>query len=601
MTTKLPDRILTIEERLQQGLIFEAYDLSRTAVAEFPENIRLQQLAGLCLAKLGRTESARTALETLYQAGHQDTETAGILGRVYKDLLKLEGNPAHAERSRTIYLQSFLRTGDIYPGINAATLSLVMGEKNRARELAAEVIRRLPEEPKTYWSAATCGEASLIIGDTDGALSAYREARRLAGRNRGDLASSYEQLRFIEPFIDIPLAIFQAMQPPSVVVFSGHMIDRPDRVPDRLPDNITDRIKTAISEKLLTLDAGIGFSSAACGADILFIEAMLEKKGEVSVFLPFAIDDFIKTSIEFAGEHWIRRFEAIRQQVTFKFITEECFYGDDGLFQHMNTAMMGLAILTARLSHSEPYFLAVLDQDDASIRKGGTGDMVNLWPFKDRFHLIDPSDYRSDSPRPSPPSDRSTQPGPTRAIPYGIRRSLKSILFADIVGFSQLAEEQTPYFVYEVLNAVASKIRHLTVQPDIVNTWGDAIFVVYDYPEDLMDFALMLNNAVRKTDWGRYHLPTGIDIRIALHIGPVFIGTDPITGNPNAYGTHITRTARMEPVSLPGCIYASEQFAALLLARTGNQYQYRYVGRLALPKHFGVQEIYQITRPDTVG
>ena len=43
---------------------------------------------------------------------------------------------------------------------------------------------------------------------------------------------------------------------------------------------------------------------------------------------------------------------------------------------------------------------------------------------------------------------------------------------------------------------------------------------------------------------------SGLSLRIALHAGPVYKFTDPVTGDRSSGGTHIT--ARMEPITPPG-------------------------------------------------
>jgi pilus assembly protein FimV len=77
------------------------------------------------------------------------------------------------------------------------------------------------------------------------------------------------------------------------------------------------------------------------------------------------------------------------------------------------------------------------------------------------------------------------------------------------------------------------------------------------------------------------------------------------------YGSNVNRAARIEPISVPGKIYASEQFVALLTAeesahrheavlRGGDyveRYAVEYVGVQVLPKDFGEQAIYMIGRP----
>ena len=585
-----------IESLLNKGLIFDAYNRAVKGVAIDNNDVRLNQLYGLCLAKLGMAEQARTVLEKLYNSGHRDPETSGILARIYKDRLKQRGDLSFAYFSREIYLKSFEETGDYYPGINAATMSLVLNERHKAEQIAKKVIQAAQQSEDNYWKYATLGEAWLITGDFEESRTAYRKSELFAAKSKGKLFSSFEQLRFLARYSKIPVDFLDDSFHPSVVVFSGHMIDHSGRISPRFPNRISQQVKQAIIEQLESINAGVGFSSAACGADILFIEAMLERGAEVNVYLPFAVDDFIQTSVAFAGEEWIDRFKRVICQVKVKYITEESYLGTDELFRHMGAVIIGLAMLTARLFDCEPYFLAVLDQSANQHRKGGTSDLFAAWPYKEKTRVIDPSELLRDSTVQDERPESSVKPVKQADVPFGVDRSLKCILFADLVGYSKLQEEHTPFFVYELLRAVSERLKRLTVKPEILNTWGDAIFVVYDQPHDLMAFALALNETILETDWEAKQLPVNTSIRIALHSGPVFIGEDPITGNHNAYGTHITRTARMEPVTLPGCIYASEQFAALLLVKTENQYWYRYVGKLDLPKKFGSQEMYQISR-----
>ena len=596
MTPPLVTTIEQIESYLNRNHIFDAYNLTQKTRQSHPDNLQLMQLLGLCLARLGNTEQARVILDQLYRSGHQDSETSGKLARVYKDLFKQGGQSAHALQSIQIYLKNFEDTGDSYNGINAATMSLILDEPEQAHSIAMRVIEKLQHDDNSYWKYATLGEAKLLIGDYDDALTAYQRAKQYAKSNPGYLSISYEQLKLISRFKEIPSVFLKELKPASVVVFSGHMIDKPDRNTPRFPDAISEAIKADIIRHLDEANAGSGFSSAACGADLLFVEAMLERGGEVNVYLPFALDDFIKTSIAFAGEKWLKRFEAVLSKVNVKYITEESYLGTDELFEYTGEVMMGLALLSAEQSSSDCYFLAVLDRKDATGRPGGAADMLKRWTFKDRIRIIDPSMISHDDHRSPQVDSISSAPIVIEAIPFGVTRALKSILFADFVGYSKLEDAFTPYFVYELLQSVAKKLKGLDAQPEVLNTWGDAIFAVFDKPDHLIKFALTLHKAVLETEWSKKNLSTQTNIRIALHAGPVFVGHDPITHQPNAYGTHIARAARMEPITLPGCIYASEQFASLLLVQAGDRYRCHYVGKLDLPKNFGTQEMYQIVQ-----
>ena len=162
-----------------------------------------------------------------------------------------------------------------------------------------------------------------------------------------------------------------------------------------------------------------------------------------------------------------------------------------------------------------------------------------------------------------------------------------------------------PFFMYPFLASVSHALQSLPAQPRYINTWGDAIFVVMEEANPLVAYALALQKAVLETDWEAQGLPAGykMNIRIALHAGPVFAGADPFTGELNFYGSHVNRAARLEPVTVPGHIYATEQFVGLLRAEqmaagvsASQAVTCEYVGALALAKNFGVQVVYHLSK-----
>src|SRR5947207_14603306 len=60
-------------------------------------------------------------------------------------------------------------------------------------------------------------------------------------------------------------------------------------------------------------EACFGFSSAACGSDILFLEAMIERGAEVSIVLPYNEEEFIRDSVEIGtdSKKWRARFDTV--------------------------------------------------------------------------------------------------------------------------------------------------------------------------------------------------------------------------------------------------------------------------------------------------
>lgn len=101
------------------------------------------------------------------------------------------------------------------------------------------------------------------------------------------------------------------------LIFTGHMIDSPDRTKPRFPahkeDAAAEGIYKYVKQRRDELDGDlIGISSGACGGDILFIEACLKLEIEHYLFLPFAYEEFLKSSVNVAANgNWERRFLSI--------------------------------------------------------------------------------------------------------------------------------------------------------------------------------------------------------------------------------------------------------------------------------------------------
>lgn len=108
----------------------------------------------------------------------------------------------------------------------------------------------------------------------------------------------------------------QAQQQPRLVfLFSGHMIDAPDRAESRFPATREAIAAHAINDILDNLGVGpedLAFCSGACGGDILFAEACLQRGVHLEMRLPFAISAFLERSVTYAGEDWRTRFYAIK-------------------------------------------------------------------------------------------------------------------------------------------------------------------------------------------------------------------------------------------------------------------------------------------------
>ncbi|MCB1245617.1 MAG: adenylate/guanylate cyclase domain-containing protein, partial [Verrucomicrobiae bacterium] len=105
-----------------------------------------------------------------------------------------------------------------------------------------------------------------------------------------------------------------------------------------------------------------------------------------------------------------------------------------------------------------------------------------------------------------------------------------TILFADIVGFTSLAETRQPHQIIEILNRVFSVFDRLTdvYRLEKIKTIGDAYMVVGGLPNYMQEhatsvarFALDIMKEVRKF---RFRDGKRLELRVGMHTGPVVAG-----------------------------------------------------------------------------
>ncbi|MBK7650443.1 MAG: DUF4071 domain-containing protein [Flammeovirgaceae bacterium] len=385
----MPDSLSTIEDLINHGRYFEARARAEEAIQQ-DDSLRLKQLFALAVSKSGNPNLALDSLSAIYSANPGDSETAGILGSIYKELFKKHQDSKYAILSRDTYAKNFEATGNYYTGINAATMSAIAGRAVQGREMAAQVISKLEGQTNSVWELATLGEAYLLTKNRDRSVDYYIKARKLVGNDWGKVLSIHNQLWLLNHYLPVAKEVLRIFAPPIVLAFAGHMIDAPNRPTPRFPASIESKVKDSIRGAIRTLQASIGYCSLACGADILFAEAMLEEGGEVHILMPFNKNDFIHTSLSFAGEQWVNRFEALHTNYPNTFITHDHYGGNDDLFSLLGKVIFGAAVLRSQTFHQEPYLLTVLSELDMKRREGGTRDTIQLWPYPQRHTNINP-------------------------------------------------------------------------------------------------------------------------------------------------------------------------------------------------------------------
>ena len=593
-------------DKLGQAMF--AHDIVLEGLEQFPDNLRLTQLFSLSLIKCGFLSKARERLSLLVKRGNYDEETLGLLGRVYKDMWQISGEDPYLRKSRSLYFQAFKRSKGYYSGINAASLSIMVSDRETARRIAMVVLKvcfDLLKNPETrdYWCLATVGEAYLNLEKFGKAAKYFSLAKGMSEKNYSYLASTKKQIRLLSQFIDIPDEVHEIMKIPPVVAFTGHMVDKPGRKPSRFPPQVEDGVKEDICARIEQLGAGIGYSSCACGSDILFLESMQEKKAETNIIIPFELDDFYRTSVTFADEGWKERLHNVLVKASsVLFATDGKYSGDDLLFDYTNRIIMGKAIIRSEILETEPVLVCVWDGKRGS-QAGGTAQLVRTWESKGLpLEVIGIDSLKGAEPNKIQNSTQSETTSPPRKSRKrkDVKRAVKAMLFADLVGYSTLKEEQFPHYISDYLEKLAENLKKSGFKPLFKNIWGDALYFVFEDLLSAAHYALELRDFVKNTEWSRMNLPEDLSIRIGLHAGPVYYAREPILGRTNYFGNHVNRAARIEPITNPGNVYASEQFASLLMAQNESDLECRYVGIIVLPKRFGNYPIYHIKRRNEI-
>jgi hypothetical protein len=178
----------------------EAITILDRVEAAFPKALRPKQLRGLALARSGQTIKAQMVLGKLYAAGEIDPETLGILAHTWMDRFNQSGDQLFLLKSRDLYRQAFEAfPADYYTGINAASKSLLAGEKETAAQLAARVQKIVGDKPvvNEYWMTAAAAELQLLQSKFPEAAALYRAAVVMSPGDKANRESTSAQAKLL--------------------------------------------------------------------------------------------------------------------------------------------------------------------------------------------------------------------------------------------------------------------------------------------------------------------------------------------------------------------------------------------------------------------
>jgi class 3 adenylate cyclase len=588
-------------------------------LGHFPAHVRLRQLQALALARSGACRLASSILQQLVKEGQRDEETIGLLARTYKDLWA----ETHDRAQRRIYLESSFQhyrqayetSAGYWSGVNAATIALLLDKRAESAALARQVREQCLGLNQTrtggaerYWLAATLAEAALLLQAWEEAEGWYAKAAAIGRGRIGDIVSTRRNARLILRHMEADETRIDAcFSVPPVVVFVGHLIDQPGRQPHRFPPWLEPAAREAIRRTVAALGPGIGYASAGCGGDILFLEALIDAGAEAHIVLPYGSTQFRADSVDVVPESdWGTRYDRVLERATEVVTASEQRMGSGAMSYEYGFKMLdGAAAVKADELETDLIGLALWDGEPGD-GPGGTAASVNHWRgLNRRVEIIDLAAIRAANPIPIVETSRETKLETAPAAVGGpadgrqFDPQIVGLLFADVRGFSKLSDGEIPLFVERVLGRIGAEIARAPRPPLLANTWGDGLYLVFESVRETGEFALGLCEAVRSIDWQAEGFARDLALRIGLHAGPAYSCLDPVTGRPNYIGAHVSRAARIEPITPPGEVYASQAFASLARTEDVQSFVCAYVGQTPLAKGYGSYPTYVIHRRPT--
>jgi adenylate cyclase len=169
-----------------------------------------------------------------------------------------------------------------------------------------------------------------------------------------------------------------------------------------------------------------------------------------------------------------------------------------------------------------------------------------------------------------------------------------TVLFADIVGFTELAGQLAPIDLVNLLNSVFSEFDRLTEKYKLekIKTIGDAYMVVGglptrcdDHADAIAEFALDMQDAVDRFNEQRQQ---NLRMRVGIHSGPVVAGVIGLKKFIyDLWGDTVNVASRMESHGMAGQIQVTDYTYQSIKDR----YEFEYRGRIQI-KGKGLMDTY---------
>ena len=373
--------------------------------------------------------------EAAFVAGEAEREAqlvediAALNARLLKEqafaTVRATDRKKQAKASFNAYHGLYEHSQGYYPGVNAATMALISGNAEVARQIAAGLIDTLHPDAEDYWPLATLAEALLIVGREAEAKDVLAKASVARGADDGAKASTILQFKRLGTVLDVDIeALVSALKPRSVAVFSGHLF-RGSEIDENAQQAIEADIRASAEPLLAEHNVGIVYGALASGTDIILAETALAASAELDVVLPFSTERFIETSVKIGDPSgkpgkWEKRFRAILESQSVRSLTimdanDPSERDIDGYFFYAFRYAAGCALQRAATLQTNCRLLVVADANGPDTI-AGANRVLDDWREHGRPFDLHPLSASASRPR---ATRRLAHGVPPRLVPVG--------------------------------------------------------------------------------------------------------------------------------------------------------------------------------------
>lgn len=569
----------------------------------------------IAYARQGRHGEAQTIIKGLPDLP-ADPNSRFSRGDACAELALLEPDPQKSADLLEEAHSIFTLSGERHRfRISAAATAVWLGNHKVALVLAKDVARQcreaLVKDPSETWSSLNLAESMLISRRPEEAVAIYQSIHSTltAPEFRNRLMQVRQRaLRHCKELGMAPGPV-RAVLSQTIVVFAGHMIDASTREFPRFPAGDAPVIKERIREALMKINPSHGISNAACGGDILFLECMQEMKCATTILMSWRREDFVQRCVAYPSEgDWLERFENVAKNATSVIpLSQQNDPGESGLtHEFLSECLAGTAMIFSDAFQADLAPMALWDGRDAD-GPGGSATFLTGWNARAKEHEGEARWHEvvevktNEYPRPasvSKPHSRPSHVSGTLDLAKG-ESCIRTMLFADVNGYSKLPESSLPAFVRHFFGGISELVANSDDRPVTMNTWGDAIYFVFDQALQGGRFALEMLRYIRSVDWEGKGLPDQLGLRMALHTGPVLMCMDPLVRHITFTGTHVSHAARAEPITARNQVWGTEAFAAYCRLSTewkagDAPFSLSYLGQGEFAKGYGCYPLFRV-------